>query len=421
MKLYNINELKDSRIFFDKKPPIFLSIFICFLLIILLFSFYYSKVSIKPYVVKAPGIITTSDNQFISPQINGAVVSIKAVEGQKVSKDEVLFIISNGQEGLQNSALMQQVQNLNTKLEVMKRYEESLKKKVNQMKNSGIEQAYYGKVEYYLLQVKTQNFDKKNLTTQLSYKKQKKKELNSELNKLTNQLNSMEKDDIKKSEIQGKIDAKKSEMDGIQQEISQLEQQINNPSSQAQEIYNQLTSELGTERFEIESKIVELEGQILINNGQDSSLIVKSKNNGIVHYLVPLQVGMSIQANQIVAEVSKNSDQDSQVEAYIDAKDISKVNIGNKVQIAIDGVNTYKFGTIEGMLLSIDSGTVTQETREGNKIYYKGLVRLSKSKLRASDGTTVKLIKSMPVESRIVYEEETYYEWIMKMLNFKNF
>lgn len=370
--------------------------------------------------MKAPGIITTSDNQFISPQINGAVVSIKAVEGQKVSKDEVLFIISNGQEGLQNSALMQQVQNLNTKLEVMKRYEESLKKKVNQMKNSGIEQAYYGKVEYYLLQVKTQNFDKKNLTTQLSYKKQKKKELNSELNKLTNQLNSMEKDDIKKSEIQGKIDAKKSEMDGIQQEISQLEQQINNPSSQAQEIYNQLTSELGTERFEIESKIVELEGQILINNGQDSSLIVKSKNNGIVHYLVPLQVGMSIQANQIVAEVSKNSDQDSQVEAYIDAKDISKVNIGNKVQIAIDGVNTYKFGTIEGMLLSIDSGTVTQETREGNKIYYKGLIGLSKSKLNSSDGNTVKLIKSMPVKAIIVYEEETYYEWLMKMLNFKS-
>ena len=444
MKLYNTNELKDSRIFFDKRPPIFLTLFIGMVIVILLVTFYFSKVFVKPYIVKAQGAAITSDNQLISSQVNGEVISIQAVEGQKVTQGDVLFTISNGQEGLQNAALTEQVENLNAKLEVMTRYEESLNKKVNLMNNSGLEQEYYGKVEYYLLQVKTEDFNKSNLATQLNEKKKKKAELDRELTSHNNELKAakenknqvsnvqeapteemnvesiVEENNLKETEIQGKIDAKKSEIEGIKEEISQIEQQVNNPSSQTRDTYNQLTSELGVARSDVQSKLVELEGQMAINTGQESSLVVKAKNDGIVHYLLPLQVGMSIQTNQVVAEVSNNSDDDLQVEAYIDAKDISKVAVGQKVRIAIDGVNTYKYGTIDGELISVDSGALTQETNEGNQLYFKCLVSVPTNKLDAGDGSTVKLIKSMPVEARIVYEEETYFEWVLEMLNFKN-
>jgi membrane fusion protein, peptide pheromone/bacteriocin exporter len=449
MKLYNAHELKDSRIFFDKRPPIFLTIFIMMVVVILFVTIYFSKVFVKPYIVKAQGVATTSDNQLISVQMNGEVVSIQAQEGQKVSQGDVLFTISNGQEGLQNSALTQQVNNLNAKLEVMARYEESLNKRVNYMNNSGLEQEYYGKVEYYLQQLKMEEFDKNTIDAQISDKKKKREELNQELTSLNNELKVVKENktkettvqeastvptnteennvdsaaaenDYRESEIQGEIEAKKSEIEGIKEELNQLVQQKNNPTSQTKDTFNQLSSELGMARFELKSKIVELEGQIAINNGQESSLVVKAKNDGIVHYLVPLQVGMSIQNNQLVGEISTNLEDDLQVEAYIDARDISKVKIGQKVRIAIEGVNTYKYGTIDGKLSSIDSGTLTQETNEGNQLYYKCLVSVPANKLEASDGSSVELIKSMPVEARIVYEEETYLEWIMKMLNFRN-
>ncbi|SDM84391.1 HlyD family efflux transporter periplasmic adaptor subunit [Bacillus sp. OK048] len=444
MKLYNTNELKDSRIFFDKRPPIFLTLFIGMVVVILVVTFYFSKVFVKPYIVKAQGAAITSDTQLISSQMNGEVISIHTEEGQKVSTGDVLFTISNGQEGLQNAALTEQVANLNEKLGVMTRYEESLNKKVNHMSNSSLEQEYYGKVEYYLLQVKTESFNKKNLDIQLNDKKNKKVELDRELTSLTNELKTLkenrnkvssvqetsteehivesivEENKLKETEMEGKIDAKKSEIEGIKEEISQIEQQVNNPSSQIKDTYHQLTSELGVARSDVQSKLVELEGQMAINTGQESSLVVKAKNDGIVHYLLPLQVGMSIQTNQVVAEVSNNSDDDLQVEAYIDAKDISKVVVGQKVRIAIEGINTYKYGTIDGELISVDSGALTQETNEGNQLYFKCLVSVPTNKLDAGDGSTVKLIKSMPVEARIVYEEETYLEWVLGMLNFKN-
>ena len=86
MKLFNINELKDSRIFFDKKPPKFLTIFIIFLLIMIILSFIFSKFAMKPYIVKAQGIVSSEDNQLVSISINGEVKSISAQEGDKGKK-----------------------------------------------------------------------------------------------------------------------------------------------------------------------------------------------------------------------------------------------------------------------------------------------------------------------------------------------
>ncbi|WP_445487617.1 HlyD family efflux transporter periplasmic adaptor subunit [Niallia sp. 03133] len=422
MKLYNIHELKDSRIFFDKKPPVFLSIFIFFLFGIILSSLYFSKVSVKPYVVKAQGVVTTSDNRLISVQLDGEVESIHAAEGQTVSKGEELFTISNGQEGLQNTALTEQKDELNAKLKMMDRYEKSLDQQINKMKNSELEQEYYGKVELYLLQLQTDNFEKGNINNQLSKKRQKKAEMDSTITTLTKELNSLEdteENEIKRNEIKGEIDAKKNEIDSMQGEISQLEGQMNNPSSQSKQIYHQLISELGSKRAETEAKLTELEGQISIYKGQESPLVVKAKNNGIIHYLVPLKKGMSIQRNQLVAEVSHNLSKDLEVEAYIDAKDISKVTIGDKVKISINGVNSQKYGTLNGQLLSIDSGTLTQESSKGNMIFYKCLIRLSNERLMANNGDTIKVMKSMPVEARIIYEKETYFDWLLKMVNFK--
>ncbi|MFR7590794.1 MAG: hypothetical protein ACLUVC_05065 [Longibaculum sp.] len=108
------------------------------------------------------------------------------------------------------------------------------------------------------------------------------------------------------------------------------------------------------------------------------------------------------------------------VEAYIQASDISKVQLNNDVKVAIDGVNIQKYGTLNGKLISIDSGTLTQETQQGNVVLYKCLISLDKKQLQATDGTKINAIKSMPVVARIVYEKETYLDWLLELLSFRN-
>ena len=100
------------------------------------------------------------------------------------------------------------------------------------------------------------------------------------------------------------------------------------------------------------------------------------------------------------------------VEAYMQASDISKVQLNNDVKVAINGVNIQKYGTLSGKLVFIDSGTLTQETEQGNLVLYKCHVSLDNKLLHSIDGTKVNAIKSMLVVTRIVYEKETYLDWL---------
>jgi len=84
------------------------------------------------------------------------------------------------------------------------------------------------------------------------------------------------------------------------------------------------------------------------------------------------------------------------------------------------GTNSQKYGTLKGKLVAIDNGTITQESEQGNMVFYHCNITLLKTQLKASDKSTIQAIKSMPIEARIVYDKETYFEWILKQLSFKN-
>jgi len=423
MKLYRKSELKDSRVFFDKAPPRFLSIFIIFVLILILLSITISMYLVKPYIVKAQGVITTTDNTYQSVNTNGYVLEIKAKEGQQVAEGDVLFTLSNGQEGIQDQAILEQMDSLNSRISIMDKYETSLNMKQNLLQNSGIEQEYYGKIEYYLSQLESESYNSNNTQSSLDEKNSKKQTLEMEINNLQLQLNELDNNEEnleKRSTIESEIDVKKSELKSIDEEIKQLQQQINDPTSQSEQVYAQMVSELGTSRTELTSKLVELEGQLSIAEGQSNLLSVQATSDGYVHYLTVLKVGMSVQQNQVVAEISMNEKNQLIVEAYIEATDISKASIGDDVNIALNGVNSQKYGTLKGKLMFIDSGTISQETQQGNILFYKCHIELKETKLMASDKSEIQAMKSMPIEARIVYEKETYFEWMLEMLSFKN-
>ena len=88
--------------------------------------------------------------------------------------------------------------------------------------------------------------------------------------------------------------------------------------------------------------------------------------------------------------------------------------------MALEGVNTYKFGTVSGEVLQIDQGTITQETNQGSIVLYRCLIDIHEYMLTSKQREEVEVIRSMPVEARIVYKQESYFEWIIQMLNFRN-
>nr|WP_238717073.1 HlyD family efflux transporter periplasmic adaptor subunit [Streptococcus suis] len=466
MKLYNKSELRYSRIFFDKRPPAYAFILIFSTLATLIIAFAVSAYLPKNYIVKARGTSVITGTEYVSALSNGKIVTLHKKEGDSVKAGEVILSLSSGQEGLQTESLTKQLDKLKAKESLFQKYEQSLNEKVNYMANSGEEQEYYGKVEYYLSQLSSENYndgsqyaklqeeytklnklvaEKSQLETDLSSYQSQLANLEAELATLsvqeTAETNSdsetssssvdtssnsiqLEQLNAKMSEVKIKIETttssiqgKGTEIESLQSSIREMERSYNDPTSQAYNTYAQLISELGTARAANNKSITELEANLGIATGQDRGLTVSASSDGTLHYVTPLKQGMSVQQNQTVAEIA-GSDREAYVEAFVLATDISRVTVGAEVDIAITGVNSQKFGTLKGAVTQIDSGTITQETQNGNVSFYKVVVALEELTLK-KDEEIVVLQKDMPVEARIVYDNETYLDWILELLSFK--
>ncbi|CYX33915.1 secretion protein HlyD family protein [Streptococcus suis] len=466
MKLYNKSELRYSRIFFDKRPPAYAFILIFSTLATLIIAFAVSAYLPKNYIVKARGTSVITGTEYVSALSNGKIVTLHKKEGDSVKAGEVILSLSSGQEGLQTESLTKQLDKLKAKESLFQKYEQSLNEKVNYMANSGEEQEYYGKVEYYLSQLSSENYndgsqyaklqeeytklnklvaEKSQLETDLSSYQSQLANLEAELATLsvqeTAETNSdsetnssstdsspnsiqLEQLNTKISEVKTKIETitssiqgKGTEIESLQSSIREMGRSYNDPTSQAYNTYAQLISELGTARAANNKSITELEANLGISTGQDRGLTVSASSDGTLHYVTPLKQGMSVQQNQTVAEIA-GSDREAYIEAFVLATDISRVTVGAEVDIAITGVNSQKFGTLKGAVTQIDSGTITQETQNGNVSLYKVVVALEELTLQ-KDEEIVVLQKDMPVEARIVYDNETYLDWILELLSFK--
>ncbi|HEM6155706.1 TPA: HlyD family efflux transporter periplasmic adaptor subunit [Streptococcus suis] len=466
MKLYNKSELRYSRIFFDKRPPAYAFILIFSTLATLIIAFAVSAYLPKNYIVKARGTSVITGTEYVSALSNGKIVTLHKKEGDSVKAGEVILSLSSGQEGLQTESLTKQLDKLKAKESLFQKYEQSLNEKVNYMANSGEEQEYYGKVEYYLSQLSSENYndgsqyaklqeeytklnklvaEKSQLETDLSSYQSQLANLEAELATLsvqeTAETNSdsetsstsadtssnsiqLEQLNTKISEVKTKIETtissiqgKGTEIESLQSSIREMERSYNDPTSQAYNTYAQLISELGTARAANNKSITELEANLGISIGQDRGLTVSASSDGTLHYVTPLKQGMSVQQNQTIAEIA-GSDREAYIEAFVLATDISRVTVGAEVDIAITGVNSQKFGTLKGAVTQIDSGTITQETQNGNVSLYKVVVALEELTLK-KDEEIVVLQKDMPVEARIVYDNETYLDWILELLSFK--
>lgn len=466
MKLYNKSELRYSRIFFDKRPPAYAFILIFSTLATLIIAFAVSAYLPKNYIVKARGTSVITGTEYVSALSNGKIVTLHKKEGDSVKAGEVILSLSSGQEGLQTESLTKQLDKLKAKESLFQKYEQSLNEKVNYMANSGEEKEYYGKVEYYLSQLSSENYndgsqyaklqeeytklnklvaEKSQLETDLSSYQSQLANLEAELSTLsvqeTAETNSdsetnssstdsspnsiqLEQLNTKISEVKTKIETttssiqgKGTEIESLQSSIREMERSYNDPTSQAYNTYAQLISELGTARAANNKSITELEANLGISIGQDRGLTVSASSDGTLHYVTPLKQGMSVQQNQTIAEIA-GSDREAYVEAFVLATDISRVTVGAEVDIAITGVNSQKFGTLKGAVTQIDSGTITQETQNGNVSLYKVVVALEELTLK-KDEEIVVLQKDMPVEARIVYDNETYLDWILELLSFK--
>lgn len=408
MKLYSKEDLKHSIIFFNKKPPIFITIFVIFSIIIIISLFIFSLYFTKSYIIKANGEIITEDAAYLMSYASGQVYDIQKQDGDLIKNGDKIFHINNGLSNSDLEGLYVKKENIEAEIEIIDLFEKSMDEKINYIPKDTLHKSYYQKVEYYLSVL---NNEKENISIQnnmLINRKEKLIQLNEEIKKLKEN-----QDDNNSQELE----SKENEANSLEEEITSIENNINLISSQSSQIYYQMMIDSSTRKNELLLQDEDTKLSITEKEKNLESLIVSSQNEGVLHYLTEIKEGIAVSQGQIIGVILPTESK-LKAEVFLESTDISKLSENNECRIEVLGTNTQKYGTLTGSIIKIDSGTINKEENGIIKSYYRAEIEFDNSFLTDNKGQKIFIKNSMPVQVRIIYDKETYFEWFLDLLNF---
>ena len=370
-QIKTMEQLRDSRLLFDKKIPAFGYLFLLVIGIFLAGAIVWSIRTPKIYMVTAYGRVTSSGANYVMSGYTGEIGSCSMKEGMIVEEGDVLFTIKSTEYNLQQEQLEENRAAYEKKVEQYHRLVDSIKDDTNYFDASKEDDnLYYSTFEAYKSQI-AQNT------------------LNTEAYKIYGYTDEQIAAEAERN--QGKIDeiyfsAIQSAESAIQEAIMQIEA-----------IDAQLSA---------------------ISNGQ-AEYAIRATASGTLHLLEEYKEGMVVQAAASVATITPENAA-TMIEAYVSTADMARIHKGDRVQIAIDGLSEAVYGNIMGTVDQIDSNLTVQESGDGksNQVFRIKILPDTTYLINKS-GDKVDIVNGMTAQARIQYDKITYWNYLLEKLGFK--
>ena len=98
MKVYNLNEITDSKILYDRRPPAFMKYILLLVVALIIAGVIWASKSVKTYIVKGQGIVVSENKSHIMTKGSGEIKEVFIQEGSEVKEGDVLTLL-NGLDG----------------------------------------------------------------------------------------------------------------------------------------------------------------------------------------------------------------------------------------------------------------------------------------------------------------------------------
>ncbi|MPW27324.1 HlyD family efflux transporter periplasmic adaptor subunit [Alkalibaculum sp. M08DMB] len=461
-EIYSLHDLKNSRIFFDKNPPRFMTWFIGTVLMVIIFLLVWATIAIKVEVVKVKGMVVSQDSTNISPDIQGMVEKVHFTEGDYVQKGDTIVTLKSNSQSAQTETSKDQDEFIEQQLVYYDRYEKSIKTGNNLFKNKSQELEFYNNVQYYIMQnkssdeqistyqqqIKEQENNKNQANKNVQENKDGIKEINTTVNTISLEISKLQdevskidliiqperEDDVKeKQEI---LDTKQSEMETLnnkkntleakiieeesnvntsKEQIEQLQDQVQSAKGSKDNLKIQILAQIGQKRSELKLQSIESKGKYTANSEYESNYTLNAVSDGILHFNYDIKEGTVVQAATPIAKVMNDDDNVLSLQVALPSNERSKVQQEDPVEIALDGILQTKFGVIEGKIIEINiDSSVDQESGEA---YFLTYIEPKDNQLKDKNENTVLLKPGMTSEIRIKYEQNTWMQWLLEQIN----
>ena len=361
-KISRLEELKDSRILYEKKLPRFGYCIIVIATLLLIVTAVWLGFARKTFVVKGGGIVESENKNYIMAPYSGEIKTLNIKEGANVSKGEVVAIIQSTEKELQNEQnylqkkqLQNNIKNLERQIELNVKLSHSVQNNTNYFNNEPEERSFYNQYELYNNQRKQLSEDKKE--------------------------GNMRKDEL------------------YHQTLSDVE------------------SRISEYKIEMSNTIAQLQAYKSMNN----TVKLKALESGKIHIMDVYKKGMEVQAGAVIASISEQNEKYI-VKAQISASDRVRIKMNDTVDMEINGLAQSLYGTIKGRIINIDtdvSQVQAGDNEQENSRYFNITILPEKDYLINKDGDVVNLTSGLEVEARIIYDKMSYLAYIAQALGIK--
>lgn len=358
-RYYYFNELKESKLIYDRKPPAFGVIMTVLTLIFLAGALLWAGLSTKTYVIRATGLVADENKTNIMNLVSGRIESIEVTEGQSVEDGDVILVIESYETRLQIS-----------QLEAMSEF-------------------YQNKI--------TKNQKLLSYITDFS------------LDDANTQSNPFNSDIFDEAKLYSDAEMVKMYMESLN------DREDGYTESDAENLKAQIISQLGIYSAidEYNLQLKQYGSQIQMYKDSLDAYTVKAKQNGQVHLTAGLTVNTVLQAGTLLGNISSNEKENLYFELAVSASERSKFAVDSQVEIAVSGAMQTEYGTLSGKVVEIDNDST--QTEDG-QVYYRVKVVPDKTELEDKGGRTIDLQLGMIGECRIKYNETTYLKWLIEQI-----
>ena len=155
-----LEDLKDSRIMFDKEIPPFGYMLVLIVFFTMAGITVWSTFAHKAYMVRAEGSITSSDSNYVMPSFTGEIAKSYMEEGKLVQKGDVLFVVKSLDFDLQEEQLADSQENYEEQIAQYDKLIKSIKEDTNYFDaGENKDSLYYSMFENYKAQVAQNEVD----------------------------------------------------------------------------------------------------------------------------------------------------------------------------------------------------------------------------------------------------------------------
>ncbi|MDR3021968.1 MAG: biotin/lipoyl-binding protein, partial [Clostridiales bacterium] len=342
---YTYEELKESKLIFDRKPPKFGVIIVCLTLFFVTVAIIFSAFATKVYVVKATGMVQSESKVNIMNRVSSNIDRIEVIAGQEVKQGDVLLKFNTFQVDLQIAQLQAMVDMFDGQIALI----DKMIVFINDIKMDG---------DWNIVNPDIP-FDNTNIDEMYMY-----------------------------SNAQSMLDYV------VQQKESETDEDKFTPEK-LESLKSQFLGQQFGNRDTAKSNLVQQKSQRDMYVASLAEYTVRAEIDGVVNLTAGLTVGTMLQAGTLLGSISSKDDSLLIFETTLSAQDRARVNVGDYVETVVAGVVQQEFGVLKGEVIHIDSDST--QTQDG-QVYFRIRIRPNQTYLTDRKGNRVDLVSGMLAE-----------------------